>query len=119
MPWNYGEALEQTAGVFGQGGSVTRKWPENAAASQVYLRAPYSGNKAMSKLKEDPNREDRIHNEAVVDTYGPEERSERVGIVPLVERLRHRFEPPILDPDLHVTITLDVCESSVRESSPP
>jgi hypothetical protein len=28
----------------------------------------------MSKLKKDPIREDRIHNEAVVDAYGPEER---------------------------------------------
>jgi hypothetical protein len=29
----------------------------------------------MRKLKKDPIREDRIHNEAIVDAYGPEERA--------------------------------------------
>jgi hypothetical protein len=29
----------------------------------------------MRKLKKDPIREDRIHNEIVVDAYGPEERA--------------------------------------------
>jgi hypothetical protein len=29
----------------------------------------------MTKSKRDPVREDRIHNEAIVDTYGPEEQA--------------------------------------------
>ena len=29
----------------------------------------------MPKLKRDPVREDRIHNEAIVDAYGPEEQA--------------------------------------------
>jgi len=29
----------------------------------------------MAKLKRDPVREDRIHNEAIVDAYGPEEQA--------------------------------------------
>jgi len=29
----------------------------------------------MAKPKKDPFREDRIHNEAIVDTYGPEEQA--------------------------------------------
>ena len=29
----------------------------------------------MKKRKKDPTREDRIHNEAIVDAYGPEERA--------------------------------------------
>ncbi len=29
----------------------------------------------MKKLKKDPIREDRIHNEVIVDAYGPEERA--------------------------------------------
>ena len=38
-------------------------------------RVPYSGSKAMRKLKKDPIRVARIHNEAIVDAYGPEERA--------------------------------------------
>jgi hypothetical protein len=29
----------------------------------------------MSRLKKDPIREDRIHNQAIVDAYGPQERA--------------------------------------------
>jgi hypothetical protein len=29
----------------------------------------------MAKPKKDPFREDRIHNEVIVDTYGPEEQA--------------------------------------------
>jgi hypothetical protein len=33
------------------------------------------GGNEMKKPKKDPNREDRIHNEAIVDAYGAEERA--------------------------------------------
>ena len=44
------------------------------AADRTHLRAPRSGAKAMKKSRKDPVREDRIHNEAIVDA-GPEEQA--------------------------------------------
>ena len=38
-----------TIKVFGEGGSFTRKWPQSTAAFRAYLRAPYSGSKAMEE----------------------------------------------------------------------
>ena len=61
--------------ILCKGWSVTRKWPEKHRCISGVLSVPYSGSKAMRKLKKDPIREDRINNEAIVDAYGPEERA--------------------------------------------
>jgi len=41
----------------------------------MHLGSPYPGSKPMKKPKKDPIREERIHNEAIVDAYGPEEQA--------------------------------------------
>jgi hypothetical protein len=42
---------------------------------RAYLGTPNPESKAVKKPKKDPIREDRIHNQAIVDAYGPEERA--------------------------------------------
>src|SRR5262249_50430538 len=42
---------------------------------RAHLRAPHAGSKAMKRPKKDPIREDRIHNEAIVNAYRPEEQA--------------------------------------------
>ena len=44
------------------------------ARHRTHLRAPRSGAKAMNRSRKDPVREDRIHNEAIVDA-GPDEQA--------------------------------------------
>jgi Calcium binding len=44
-------------------------------AGRAHLGAPNPDSKDMKKPKKDPVREDRIHNEAIVDAYGPEEQA--------------------------------------------
>ena len=44
-------------------------------ADRAHLRAPYPECSTMKKRPKDPDREDRIHNEAIVDAYGPEEQA--------------------------------------------
>jgi hypothetical protein len=46
-----------------------------ASEDRADIGAPHSGDKAMKKPPKDPIREDRIHNEALVDAYGPEEQA--------------------------------------------
>ena len=43
-------------------------------AYRAHLGAPHSGSQVVKKPKQDPIREDRIHNQAIVDAYGPEEK---------------------------------------------
>jgi Calcium binding len=45
----------------------------------------------MKKRKKDPTREDRIHNQAIVDAYGPEERA-MVWYYYLENQLRFPFQ---------------------------
>jgi hypothetical protein len=42
---------------------------------QAALGAPHTGSDAMKKPRKDPVRENRIHEEAIVDAYGPEEKA--------------------------------------------
>jgi hypothetical protein len=44
-------------------------------ADRADLHAPYPECSTMKQRRKDPEREDRIHNEAIVDVYGPQERA--------------------------------------------
>ena len=46
-----------------------------AVADWAHVGLPNLGSKVVKKPKKDPVRENRIHNEAIVDTYGPEEQA--------------------------------------------
>jgi hypothetical protein len=46
-------------------------------AYRPYIGAPHTGFDAMNKPCKDPVRENRIHEEAIVDAYGSEERRSR------------------------------------------
>jgi len=44
-------------------------------AYRPYLGAPHTGSDAMKKPRKDPVRENRIHEEVIVDAYGSEEKA--------------------------------------------
>ena len=46
-----------------------------SAQHRPHLCSPHSGCSAMKKPRKDPVRENRIHEEAIVDAYGPEEKA--------------------------------------------
>ena len=50
-------------------GPSPRERREELVDHWAYLGEPHSGSKAVKNPKKDPIREDRIHNEAIVDAY--------------------------------------------------
>jgi Calcium binding/Resolvase, N terminal domain len=50
-------------------------WDRSPVADRAHLRAPYPECSTMKQRRKDPEREDRIHNQAIVDAYGPEEQA--------------------------------------------
>lgn len=73
-------AAHNSGGKGWRGADVAPCWRQQSrdrppVADRAYIRTPYSGSKTMKKPKKDRIRENRIHNEAIVDTYGPEEQA--------------------------------------------
>ena len=64
-----GEALDMTGKMIRAPASANRRSPP--CADRSHLGAANPGSQVMKRSKRDPAREDRIHNEAIVDAYGP------------------------------------------------
>jgi hypothetical protein len=60
---------------IGPGNSVATGVSKAGLARRLDVGPPDSGSKTMRKPTKDPIREDRIHNEAIVDAYGSEEKA--------------------------------------------